>query len=319
MSHLAAGYRLCAKSEGKSKNYIDIVTGSIHYFEQFLLSEGLSTDVTQITALEIRAFVLYLQRKRCFSSHPYCRPQEHGLSSHTVNCYLRSIRAFWSWLVVEEIVHENPFRKIKLPRVISKIIPTFTAEQLRQLLSVIDTSTPEGFRNYAIILTLLDSALRVSELTNAKMDDVMLDDGLMKVLGKGGKERHIPIGTEVQRVLWRYISRYRPQPTNPNSDYLFLTREGAKVTGKRVEIMMQRYGEKARIAGVRISPHTLRHTAAVNFLRNGGDVFSLQRLLGHTSLEMTRHYCELADVDVKKAHQTASPVDNLNLTQRKRK
>jgi site-specific recombinase XerD len=313
------GYKLCAQTEGKSRNTIQIVTNSIRYFEQFLFSEGLSTDVTRITTTEIRAFILFLQRKRCFSNHPYSHPQERELSSHTVNCYLRSIRAFWSWLVDEEIINENPFNKIKLPKPIKKIIPTFSASQLHQLISVIDTSTAKGSRDYSIILTLLDSALRVTELTNIKMDDLMLDDGLLKVLGKGGKERHVPIGTEVQRVLWRYISRYRPQPINLNIDYVFLTRDGNKITRNRIENIMLRYGEKTGISGVRISPHTLRHTAAVNFLRNGGDVFSLQRLLGHTSLEMTRHYCELADIDVKRAHLTASPVDNLNLIQRKRR
>jgi len=316
LGHLIAGYRLCARSEGKSKNTIDIVTNSVGYFEGFLRSEGLPTDVTQIGVWEIRVFISYLQQKRCFSNHPFSRPQERELSSHTINCYLRSIRAFWSWLVAEEIIRDNPFPKVKLPKPIKKVIPTFSETQILQLVSVIDTSTLEGYRNYAIILTLLDTALRVSELIGVKMDSLWLDDGLLKVMGKGGKERHIPIGTEVQRILWRYINRYRPQPLNPNFDFLFLTKDGRKLTKGRIEIMMLGYGEKAGIKGVRVSPHTLRHTAAVNFLRNGGDVFSLQRLLGHSSLEMTRHYCELADVDVKKAHLTASPVDNLGFRAR---
>jgi len=192
-----------------------------------------------------------------------------------------------------------------------KVIPTLLDTQIFQLLSTIDTSSPEGYRNYAIILTLLDTALRVSELTTVRTEDLWLDEGLLKVMGKGSKERHIPIGAEVQRVLWRYINRYRPQPLNPKFDFLFLTKDGKKLTKGRIEIMISSYGKKAGITGVRVSPHTFRHTAAVGFLRNGGDVFSLQRLLGHSSLEMTRHYCELADVDVKRAHMTASPVDNL--------
>ena len=278
----------------------------------------METDVTRITAREIRAFTLYLQRKSCFSEHPYIQPRQHGLSSHTVHCYLRSVRAFWSWLAEEEIVSDNPFLKVKMPRVTKKVIPTFSPAQLQQLLSVIDTSTAEGFRDYTIILTLLDSGLRISELTGIMMGDLRLDDGLIKVLGKGGKERHIPVGTQVQRLLWRYISRHRPQPLNPNGDFLFLTRDGNRLTKSHIETRMVRYGRRAGISGVRVSPHTLRHTAAVSFLRNGGDVFSLQRLLGHSSLEMTRHYCQLADVDVKKAHLSASPVDNLSLMQRRR-
>jgi site-specific recombinase XerD len=140
---------------------------------------------------------------------------------------------------------------------------------------------------------------------------------MLKVLGKGNKERLIPIGKHVQRLLWRYINRYRPEPALVNRHFLFLTRGGRPLTKDRVEKMMAYYGKKAGLQGVRCSPHTLRHTAAVRFLRHGGDVFSLQRMLGHSSLEMTRRYCELADIDVKRAHATASPVDNLDLTVRR--
>jgi site-specific recombinase XerD len=153
--------------------------------------------------------------------------------------------------------------------------------------------------------------MRVSELCHLKPDDIWLEEGMLKVLGKGNKERLIPIGKQVQRLLWRYISRFRPDPATANSVFLFLTRDGRSMTKDRVEKIMAYYGRRAELKGVRCSPHTLRHTAAVKFLRNGGDVFSLQRILGHASLEMTRRYCELADIDVKRAHMTASPVDNL--------
>ena len=310
---LVEGYRLCAATEGKSPNTIAIVTSSVGYFHAFLDARGLPTNVEAIGPGEIRAFILHLQGKACFSNHRFTPPQERGLSRHTVNCYLRSIRAFWGWLAAEGILDNNPFKRVKLPKPQDKVIPTFSPDQVVQLCSVINLQTAEGYRDYAIVLTLLDTALRVSELTNIRMDDLWLDQGLLKVLGKGGKERLIPIGREVQRVLWRYTNRCRPRPQNGNCDFLFITRDGGKMTRGRIEILMKRYGQKAGIRGVRCSPHTLRHTAAVAFLRNGGNVFSLQRLLGHSSLEMTRHYCELADVDVKKAHDIASPVDNLGL------
>ena len=116
---------------------------------------------------------------------------------------------------------------------------------------------------------------------------------MLKVMGKGNKERLIPVGKHVQRLLWRYINQYRPKSASGNADLLFLTREGRPLTKDRVEKLMARYGRRAAIGGVRCSPHTLRHTAAVTFLRNGGDVFSLQRMLGHASLEMTRRNREL--------------------------
>jgi len=316
LKHLVEGYKLCARTEGKSQNTINIVTNSVNYLHDFLHSNRLPTDVGQIGPQEIRAFILHLQEKRCFSNHRFSRPQNRGLSGHSINCYLRSIRAFWSWLIAEEIIDVNPFNKVKLPKPPQKVIPTFAESQILRLLSVINTQTPEGYRNYAIILTLLDTALRVSELSGIRMDDVWLDQGLLKVTGKGSKDRLIPIGREVQRVLWRYINRFRPQPLNQNFDFLFLTKYGGKMTKVRLEAIIKKYGEEADVRGVRCSPHTLRHTAALRFLRNGGDVFSLQRMLGHSSLEMTRHYCQIADIDVKRAHITASPVDNLGLRKR---
>ena len=314
LARLLAGYRLCAQTEGKSKSTIDIVTSSVTYLERFLLSEGLTTDASQIGPGELRAFILHLQQKRRFSNHPFIRLQQSGLSGHTINSYLRSVRAFWSWLLSEEIIPTNPFTRIKIPKPPQKVIPAFSEAQIRALLGAIDTSTPEGYRDYAVIVTLLDTALRVTELTNLQLEHLRIDEGVLKVMGKGGKERLIPIGKAVQRLLWRYIHNYRPEPSLPNRDYLFLTADGRQLTKGRIQKRIALYGKRASLIGVRCSPHTLRHTGAVNFLRNGGDVFSLQRLLGHSTLSMTRHYCELADIDVKRAHTIASPVDNLGLT-----
>ncbi len=283
------------------------------YLEAFLASQGLPTAVARVGPQELRAFILYLQQKRCFSDHRLTRPQERGLSGHSINCYLRSIRSFFSWLVSEEVLADNPFRRVRVPRAPHRLVPTLSDPQLGALLDAIDTSTPEGYRNYAVILTLLDTGLRVSELAGLRPEELWLEEGLLKVMGKGGKERLIPIGKRVQRLLWGYLNRFRPDPVAPRGATVFLTGGGRPLSPRHIQAMMARYGRRAGIQGVRCSPHTLRHCAAVRFLRNGGDAFSLQRLLGHSSLEMTRHYCQLADVDVKEAHRRASPVDNLEL------
>jgi integrase/recombinase XerD len=278
----------------------------------------MNNDITSISHHHIRSFILHLQQKRRFSGHRFNLVQDKGLSGHTINCYLRSLRIFFSWLVSEDVIDNNPFDRVKIPRPPRKVIATFSDSQIQQLLNTIDTGTAEGYRNLTIIVTLLDTGMRVSELCTLKLDGVWLEDGLLKVLGKGNKERLIPMGKQVQRLLWRYISRYRLEPARPNTDTIFLTADGKPLTKDRVDKIMAYYGKKAAISNVRCSPHTLRHTAAVRFLRNGGDVFSLQRMLGHASLEMTRRYCELADIDVKRAHLTASPVDNLELVMPRR-
>ena len=135
---------------------------------------------------------------------------------------------------------------------------------------------------------------------------------MLKVLGKGNKERLIPIGRQVQRLIWRYINRCRPEPAMANYDFLFLTREGKPLTKDRVGKIMTCYGRKAELQGVRCSPHTLRHSAAVRFLRNGGDVFSLQRMLGHASLDVLRIYVNMAQADIQEAHRRYSPADNMD-------
>ena len=181
---LLHGYQLCAATEGKSPNTIAIVTNSLRYLDEFLSGNSLSTDVIQIGAQELRAFILYLQRKRCFSNHPYSKVQQRGLSGHTINTYMRSIRAFWSWLVEEQIIEVNPFSKLKIPKPPKKVIATFSQYQIESLLSIMNNS-PEGYRDRVIILTLLDTGLRINELINLKMEYVWLEEGLIKVLGKG--------------------------------------------------------------------------------------------------------------------------------------
>lgn len=312
LSSLMSGYSLCAQTEGKSKNTVTIVTRSVTYFNDFLSVNGLSTDVTQIGTREIRTFIFHLQQKRCFSNHPYSKAQRRGLSGHTINTYMRSIRAFWSWLVEEEIIEVNPFSRLKIPKPPKKVIATFSQYQIESLLSIMNNS-PEGYRDMVIILTLLDTGLRVNELINLKMEHVWLEESIIKVLGKGNKERLVPIGKQIRKLLWRYISQYRPEPALPNLDNLFLNRDGRPLTKNRLDSLMKHYGKLAGLTGIRCSPHTLRHTFAINYLRNGGDVFSLQKILGHSSLEMTRRYCELADVDMRRAHAIASPVDNLKI------
>jgi len=109
LEHHIAGYQLCATTEGKSPNSVAIVTSSANYFHHFLTSQGIAADMTEVTHHEIRAFILHLQHKRCFSDHRFNHAQDKGLSGHTINCYLRSLRIFFSWLVSEGIIDGTPF------------------------------------------------------------------------------------------------------------------------------------------------------------------------------------------------------------------
>ena len=171
---LLDGYHLSSLSEGKSPNTIAIVEASVHYLEEFLASNGLPTDVTEIGVGELRRFTVYLKERPRFAHHRFTRPQGGHLSGHTINGYLRALQAFWSWLEREDFINDNPFSKLKIPKAPKKIIPVFNDEQLRQLLAAIDTTSPIGWRDYAIILTLLDTGLRCSEFTHLRLTDVNL-------------------------------------------------------------------------------------------------------------------------------------------------
>jgi integrase/recombinase XerD len=249
--------------------------------------------------------------------HPFTGPQKKGLTGHTVNCYLRALRAFWSWLEAEEFIDINPFNKIIIPKPPKKIMTPFSEEQIRTLLSVIDTKPATGFRDWTIILTLLDAGIRVTELTELKLENVNLMQRCLKINGKGNKERIVPVGISVQRALAKYINKYRPNPIYPLSDNLFLNRDGMPLTPNRIQSIIERYALKAKIQGVRASPHTFRHTFAISYLRNGGDVFTLQRILGHETLDMVRNYVNLTQYDLQEAHLRCSPVDNLKIKVKK--
>jgi integrase/recombinase XerD len=311
-------YQIQAKTEGKSPHTIRIYTTALNILQRFLERKGYPTDVTRIGTEAIREFIGYLQNTRAFMEHPFTGPQKKGLTGHTINCYLRAIRAFWSWLEAEEFIETNPFDRIMVPKPPKKVIMPFSEDQIRALLSVIDIKSPIGFRDWTIILTLLDTGIRVTELTDSKLDNVSLVQRCLKIHGKGNKERIVPVGVSVQRALAKYINKYRPTPTYPLSDNLFLNRDGMPLTPNRVQSIIEQHASKANIKGVRASPHTFRHTFAVSYLRNGGDVFTLQRILGHETLDMVRNYVCLAQSDLQEAHLRCSPVDNLKVKANRR-
>jgi len=303
----------CGQSKGHSESTIKLTTLALNKLRRYLEENGIPTDVRIIGPQEIREFILHLRNSRRFADHPYTKSQDGNLSDQTVNNYLRAIRAAWNRWVDEGIVDTSPFDRVKVPKASRRIIPTFSEDQLRAFFSVIDTSTPEGFRDFTLFHLYLDTMCRLSEVTKARIGNLNLTGRYLKVIGKGGKERLVPFGITVSKLLWKYIQFHRPEPAIPSYDYLFLTREGGPLTKNRVEARMKRYGEKAGIKGVRCSPHTLRHTACVMWIRNGGDIFSLQRITGHSSLEVLRGYINLAQSDISAAHRRNSPIDNLNL------
>ena len=159
-------------------------------------------------------------------------------------------------------------------------------------------------------MLLLDTGLRIGELVNLRTEDIHMNEGFLKVLGKGKKERVVPMGSNAQRVLQRYLFRYRPKPLNPSIGSVFLSVSGEVLTENSVKLIFSRLAKRSGVT--RLHAHLCRHTFATRFLINGGDVFTLQQILGHSTLEMVRHYVNLAANHVVIQHQKFSPLDRLN-------
>ena len=314
LDNLIDNYLQCCTAEGKSRKTIEWYEANLRRFSQFLKRERPDSSIADIGPPEARRFILHLQKDvRRWETNPFINDTK-GLSPHTIHGYARAIKAFWSWLLDEGYTLEHSMARLKCPRTPHKIIPTFSAEQIQRLLGALDPGAPTGFRDYAIILVFIDTGIRLSELVDLRLEDIDFGQSCFLVNGKGNKQRVVPFGSQVRRALWRYLSTVRPDPESSQVSRFFLSRQGLPLRPRGVQSMISRAGRRANISGVRCSPHTFRHTFATQYLLNGGDVFSLQRILGHTSLEVVRLYVNLTSLDVSQQHRKFSPVDTMGLS-----
>jgi integrase/recombinase XerD len=226
------------------------------------------------------------------------RLRNSGVSAVSVNTYLRTLNAFFRWAHTEGHVAEL-LRVAKLKEE-QKVIATLAPEQIRRLIEFKPDSKSQQ-RLHTLACLLLDSGLRIDEALSLRCEDVDLDNFLLRVRGKGGKHRVIPISVEMRKLMWRWL-----KTQHADGGLLFPTRTGTKLNYRNTLDDFKRLGKRLNISGVRFSFHTLRHTFAVNYIRNGGDVFRLQRILGHTTLEMTRRYVNLQTSDLQAVHSKLS-------------
>ena len=184
-------------------------------------------------------------------------------------------------------------------------------EQLIQLLKAIDKYTPLGARNYTILLLLIDTGLRISELTRIKMTDITLTQGYIKVIGKGQKERLVPFYTRTKKELIRYIKLYRPSLCGIDSSYLFPTKDGDNISVNCGQQMIKRLASKAGLKNVKCHPHIFRHTCATMLRARGCSPEILQLIMGHESFQTTQKYLHPQPQDLRKQHIKYSPVADL--------
>jgi site-specific recombinase XerD len=232
----------------------------------------------------------------------------------TVETYYRRLRTFLNFCLAEGLIHESPLRNVRRPKVPFEQIRPLTEAQIQALLDGARRGRhPE--RDVALIILLVDTGLRAGELCSLTVGDVDRGTGDLTVLGKGNKRRIVFMGTAARRAVWRYIEAYRREAAQDKPLFVSVGghTSGAALTIYGVHQIVAKAGKAAGVADVRCSPHTLRHTFAVSFLRGGGNLFELQQLMGHTDLTVLRRYVALAQTDLAEAHRAASPADRMKL------
>ena len=269
----------------------------LNVFVTWCEEHGLALE--QLTSKHTRAFIEEVSKRHS------------GLAPSTARQYGLNISTFLRWCSREDDFEVSPRAlHIQLPRDDMHVIEVFSSEQLAALLAATSRQLYD-VRDRAIVSLLIDTGIRASELCGLLLKNVWVDsdDSYVRVTGKGRKEREVPLGRTSRIALRRYITRYR-KPRNPAEQHVFIARGGQPLTYTGLEQVIQQLGERARIRDVRCSPHTFRHTFAVHYLLNGGDIYKLSRLMGHTSVKITERY--LQAVSAKQARAgNHSVLDNL--------
>ncbi len=293
----------------------DAMQEAIESFLRRGQARNLSHHTLRYYRVRLEAFSRYLEEKKLRVSPAEVTPslvrdflasETERVSALTASHSFITLRALFRFLVRDEVIEANPMERVEKVRVPRKVIQAFTFEQVESMLATCNGRSFNGIRLRAVILTLLDCGLRVSELCGLTLEDVSWDEGTLRVMGKGSKERVVPFGEATRQALMAYVSK---RSNIPGQAALFVTVYGDAMNRHEAHRILRRAGEKAGLSGVRCSPHTFRHTFAVMYLRNGGDAFTLQKLLGHSDLAMTRRYCELSQTDAIAKHRECSPGD----------
>jgi len=237
----------------------------------------------------------------------YLELSKRDITSITKQSYIRELRAFLNWCHEEGYIQDKLPDKFRLPKAKRKVIDILTDDEIQRLLIALSGDTRIKLRNRCICLLMLDSGLRLNEVISLTVDNVKLNDGYIIADGKGNKQRVVPLGRYTRSILTEYMNpRARPVTY---SDSAFLTVEGRSITRTTIKQMFRKLKKQTGIP--RLRAHLLRHTFATYYLENGGDIYTLQVILGHTTLEMVKQYVHVTHKKLVAGFPNYSPMDNL--------
>lgn len=221
---------------------------------------------------------------------------------------ISGLKGFFTYLVFEDYRDDNPMDLIESPKIGRKLPDTLSENEIDALIAAIDLSEPQGERNRAIIEMLYSCGLRVSELTNLKLSDLYFDEGFINIIGKGDKQRFVPINEYTQKYINIYTGEIRNhmKVVPQSKDILFLNRRGKQLTRAMIFSIVKTLAQKAGITK-NISPHTFRHSFATHLLQNGADLRSIQQMLGHESITTTEIYMHVNREDLAKVMMQFHP------------
>jgi integrase/recombinase XerD len=290
----------------------------IDIFLNYLSVErGLSRNTIMSYACDLGSFLDYLKDQRHINSldktdrneitNFMLKLKEQGLNTNSIARKLAAIKSFYRFLVREKIIRQDPTSLLESPKLWRRVPSTLSVQEIEALIAQPDTRKCQGIRDRAILEVLYATGMRVSELIQLKLDDVNLDVGFVRCLGKGNKERIVPLGKKAIICLQRYIKNKRPHFLKKrSSNALFLTRLHKRISRQSIWKMIKRYARGARIKK-EIKPHILRHSFATHLLERGADLRSVQEMLGHSDISTTQVYTHINKDRLKMIHKKFHP------------
>jgi len=263
-----------------SQNSVEAYMHDISLLDQFLGIQNLKVTPADTKLSHLQEFIAWIN--------------EMGMSASSQARIISGIKAFFKYMVMENLIVNDPSQLIESPRLGRKLPDTLSVHDINNLIDAIDLSSKEGARNKAMLETLYSCGLRVSELVNLKLSNLHLEIGFVKVLGKGDKERLVPIGNVATKLIRIYITEVRAMQAiqSGNEDVVFLNNRGAKLTRVMIFTIIKRLAIKTGLKKT-ISPHTFRHSFATHLIEGGADLRAVQEMLGHESITTTEIYTHL--------------------------
>ena len=278
--------------KGLSQNTLDSYRSDLEQFSSWLEKNNLNYIKT--SKKEILSYLSFLFQK--------------GLGSKTVARKLSSLKSFFRYLVFKSIIPNDPSSEVETPKLLKSIPKSISEKEVEALLAAPDEKTDIGLRDKTMIETLYSCGLRISELTNLELLNLNLRQGVIRVIGKGQKERLVPMSDQLIGLLELYISSSRKNLLNKrHSDFLFLSTRGQRMTRQSFWHRIKHYCLASGFEPDKISPHVLRHAFATHLLNNGADLRVVQLLLGHSDLNTTQIYTEVARQRLKRLHTEHHP------------